>query len=180
MADERGVRDEPPARLAPPELAARLDRILACAEGLISSVPAPYVEHRSPGRDLTLRELAYHVFRMSLAFADGMDLGRVPEAWVRDRPPRDLDDGGAIARYGALVRGRLGGWFEGSAPREYARVIDAFDGPVSGHDLLDRTTRQAAQHLRQLYAMVEEIGITPPMPISAADLDRLLLPASPS
>src|SRR5262245_7193785 len=112
------------ARLTPPQLAARLDRILACTGSLIASVPAPYLEHRaspahgSPGQDSTLRELAFHVFRLGLGFADGMDLGRVSERWFSERAPADLSDGAAVARYGALVRARLGGWFEGAGTSE--------------------------------------------------------------
>ncbi len=166
------------AKLPPQELAARLERILASAERLIVSVPAPYVEHRSPGSDWTLRELAYQVFRLGLAFPDGMDTGRYPEAWLREAAPPDLRDGADVARYGALVRGRLGGWFEGAGHGEYARVIDISDGPLSGRDLLERTTAQAAWRLRQLYALVEDIGITPAEPIPAAEFEGLPLPAS--
>jgi hypothetical protein len=113
----------------------------------------------------------------SLAFADGMDLGRLPEAWLQDKAPPDLREGAAVARYGALVQGRLGGWFEGASPREYERVIDVYSGPQSGHDLLERTTWHAAQHLRQLHALVEELGIAPPEPLPVADFDGLPLPA---
>ena len=56
-------------------------------------------------------------------------------------------DGAAVARYGALVRGRLAGWFEGAAPGEYARVIAVYYGPQAAHELLERTTWHAAQHL---------------------------------
>ena len=173
-----GERAGAAAKLPPRELSARLDRILASAERLITSVPAPYVEHRSPGREWTLRGLAYQVFRLGLAFADGMDIGSYPERWLRDTAPPDLRDGADVARYGALVRARLGGWFEGAGHGEYARIIDVYDGALSGRDLLERTTAQAARHLRQLYALVEEIGITPDEPIPAADLEGLPLPAT--
>ena len=84
----------------------------------------PYLEHRSAGGDRSLGDLAFHLFRSALAFADGMDLGRVPSEWLAQTRPPDLQDGDAVARYGALVRGRVAGWFEGAGPGEYARVID--------------------------------------------------------
>jgi glutaredoxin len=177
-AELLGIEYEAAAKLPPAELAARLDRILACAGRLVATVPEPYLEHKAPGRDRTLRELAYHVFRVSLAFADGMDVGRLPAGWLEDKAPPDLRDGAAVARYGALVRGRLGGWFEGAAAGEYARVIDGHGGPQSGHELLERTTWHAAQHLRQIHALVEELGIAPPPPLPAADFDGLPLPTS--
>jgi hypothetical protein len=177
-AELLGVAHKAAAKLPPAELAARLDRVLACTAGLITSVPEPYLEHKAPGRDRTLRELAYHVFRLSLAFADGMDLGSFPETWLQEKAPPDLREGAAVARYGALVQGRLGGWFEGAAPGEYARVIDVYYGPQSGHELLERTAWHAAQHLRQLYALVEGLGIAPPQPLPVADFEGLPLPTS--
>ncbi len=168
----------PAAKLDPGELARRLDRILAAAERLILEVPEASMDVKPPQRDRSLRDLAYHIFRLSLAFADGMDLGRVPEAWLQEQAPRDLRDGAAVARYGALVRGRLGGWFEGAAPREFERTIEVWYGSQSGHDLLERTTWHAAQHLRQLHALVEGLGTTPHEPLPTADFQGLPLPAS--
>jgi hypothetical protein len=164
--------------LPPSELAARLDRILASAGRLVASVPMPYLEHRALGGGLCVRDRAYRVFRLALAYVDGMDLGRLPAEWVEQNAPPDLRDGDAVARYGALVRGRVGGWFEGAGPGEYARVIDVYDGPRSGHDLLEQMTARAARSLIELYAMVDDLGITPPEPLSAADLDGLPLPPS--
>ena len=165
--------------LAPAELAARLDRILACAGGLVASVPMPYLEHRSAGGDRSLGDLAFHLFRSALAFADGMDLGRVASEWLVQTRPPDLQDGDAVARYGALVRGRVAGWFEGAGPGEYARVIDLSDGPRSGRDLLARTTTDAARALIELYRMVDELGIIPPELLPIADLEGLSVSRGP-
>ena len=168
----------PPGKLAPAELAARLDRILETTQGLIAAMPDEHLDHRPPQRDRTVRELAFHVFRLGLAFADGMDMGRFPEGWLQAKAPADLLDGASVARYGALVRGRLAGWFEGAGSGEYARVIDVYYGPQSGHDLLERTTWHAAQHLRQLYALAGERGVRPPRPLPTADFEGLPLPTS--
>ena len=111
--------------LRPLELAARLDRILACAERLVVALPVGALDQRPPPLDGSVRDLAFRIFRRSLAYVDGMDMGEQPRAWLEDRAPADLVDGPAIARYGALVRGRIAGWFEGAAPSEYARIIKA-------------------------------------------------------
>jgi hypothetical protein len=160
-------------RLSPSELALRLDRLLAATETLIAEVPDAQMEYKAPEGNRTLRHLAYHVFRLSLAFADGMDIGRLPGEWLQEQPPGDLRDGRAIARYGALVRGRLTGWFEGAAPQEYARTIEVDHGLQSGHELLERTTWQAAQHLRQLHAVLEGLSLLPREPLPTADFERL-------
>jgi hypothetical protein len=166
------------APLPAPELGARLDRILDNAERLVASLPSSALDYKPPEGDRSVRDLAFHVFRLGLAYVDGMDMGVLPEAWLREPAPPDLGDGPAIARYGALVRGRVSGWFEGAAPGEYARVIDVYDGPRSGHDLLERMTSRAAQHLRQLHALTVDLGLTPPEPLPTPDFAGLPMPAT--
>lgn len=168
----------PAIRLSPLELGARLDRILACTGRLVASLPIRALDHKPPQRDRSVRDLAFHVFRLSLAYVDGMDMGELPESWLQEQAPPDLVDGPAIARYGALVRGRVAGWFEGAASSEYARTIEVYDGPQNGHDLLERTVCHAARHLRQLYALAGDLGLTPPQPLPTSDFEGLPLPAS--
>ena len=54
--------------------------------------------------------------------------------------------------------------------------MKVYYGPQSGHDLLERTTWHAAQHLRQLYALAERLGITPPGPLPTDAFQGLPLP----
>ena len=168
----------PGVKLPPLELGARLDRILASAGKLVGSLPIRALDHTLPQGDQSVRDLAFQVFRLALAYVDGMDMGRLPESWLQEKAPPDLVDGPAVGRYGALVRGRVSGWFEGAAPSEYARTIQVFDGPRNGHDLLERITWQAAQRLRQLHALAGDLGVTPPEPLPASDFDGLPMPAS--
>ena len=166
-AELLGIPYAAAAKLSPTELAKRLDIVLDSTQQLVQIVPEHHLDWRPPERNRTLRNLGYHVFRLSLAFVDGMDLGEFPESWLLDQAPAGLRDGPAIARYGALVRGRIGGWFEGASPREFERVIK---------DLLERTTWHAAQHLRQLYALAERLAITPPGPMPTDAFQGLPLP----
>ncbi len=129
------------------ELGRRLDEILAATERLIRPVPEAEMA--------CLRDPAFQIFRLGLGFVDGMDRGRLAGDWRDERAPEDLRDGGAVARYGALVRGRVGGWFEGAGPRELDRLIDGPEGPRSGRELLEQVTDEAAAHLRLLEAALE-------------------------
>ena len=129
------------------ELGRRLDEILAATERLIRPVPEAEMA--------CLRDPAFQIFRLGLGFVDGMDRGRLAGDWRDERAPADLRDGGAVARYGALVRGRVGGWFEGAGPRELDRLIDGPEGPRSGRELLEQVTDEAAAHLRLLQAALE-------------------------
>ena len=175
-AELLGIPYSATTKLSPAVLAQRLDIVLDTTQQLIRSVPDHHLDWRPPERNRTFRNLGYHVFRLSLAFVDGMDLGEFPESWLLDEAPADLIDGASIARYGALVRGRIGGWFEGASPSEFQRIIKVYYGPQSGHDLLERTAWHAAQHLRQLYVLCERLGITPPVPMPVHAFEGLPLP----
>lgn len=164
-----GVAYEAAPKLAPPILAARLDTVLDAAERLVRRIPDARLSWVPPERERSVRDLAFHVFRLSLAFVDAMDAGRMPEAWLQESTPEEMREARALASYGALVRGRLAGWFEGTAEAEFARTVEVYYGPQSGHDLLERTTWHAAQHLRQLHALAERMGVAPldPLPVEA-------------
>ncbi|MBI3455456.1 MAG: DinB family protein [Candidatus Rokubacteria bacterium] len=170
-----GVAYREPPRLPPTELARRLDRILAAAERAIRQVPDEHLDMTHPGRNRSVRQLGYHIFRLSLAFRDAMAERRLPEAWLKDEAPADLADGAAIARYGGTVRARLTEWL--AQPGAWDGVVATYYGPQTGHELLERTAWHAAQHLRQLYAFLARMGVTPEAPLTDADLEGLPLPA---
>lgn len=164
--------------LPPAELAARLDRILESVEHLLRVVPVEHLGWTPPERNRTIRQLAFHTFRLALAFVDAMDRGELPRAWFEETAPAELADGPALARYGTLVRARIAGWFDGAAATEFAREIDVYYGAQSAHQLLERTAWHAAQHLRQLYALAERLGVTPPAPLPTDAFAGLPLPES--
>ena len=169
----------PPPALSPLELGERLDRILAGAEQLVASLSVDALDRRLPEGNGSVRDVAFQVFRRGLAYVDGMDMGALPASWLDERAPDDLIDGPAIARYGALVRGRISGWFEGAAASEYTRTINVLDGTQNGHDLLERMTVMAAQHLRRLRALAGELDGHRPDPRLLSEFEGLPLPASP-
>jgi hypothetical protein len=138
------------SRRDPAEPGRRLDEILAEAERLIRPVPEAEMGD--------LRDTAFRIFRLGLAFVDGMDRGRLVGDARHEHAPEDLRDGASVARYGALVRGRVGGWFEGAGPRELARIIDGLDGARAGGELLEQVIDEVAGHLRLLQAALERSG----------------------
>jgi hypothetical protein len=175
-AELLGVRWAAPTRLAPRELAARMDRILELAQGVVERFDAAQLDVVPPERKRSIRDLAFHVFRVGLSYIDAMDQGRLPETWFDERAPQGMEDGGDVARWGALVRGRIAGWFEGAGPEEFERTVDVYYGPQSSHDLLERTTWHCGQHLRQLYVLAERLKVPPPAPVPPRLFDDLPIP----
>ena len=177
-AELLGIKLPDKVRMSPPALAARLDRILATAEALFHRVDATAFAWTPPERNRTVGDLGYHVFRVGLSFIDTLDRDGLKESWFGERPPAELRDGPALARYGALVRARLSGWFAGAAGDEYTRTVHTYYGPQGAHELLERTTWHAGQHLRQLYDLAGRLKINPPEPLRPELFDGLPMPES--
>jgi hypothetical protein len=173
-----GVDYRPPVKLSPAELADRLDRILATTEALVRKIPDARMEWTPPERNRPLADLGFHVFRLSLGFVEGVDRATFPATVHTETAPSDLRTGEAVARYGALVRARLSGWFAGAGGDEFKQIVETYWGPVVAHDLLERTTWHAAQHMRQLYILVDRIGVMPPAPEPVELYKDLPLPAA--
>ena len=171
-----GVEYHASARLTPQVLAGRLDRVLESTQRLIDRFDAERMSHVPEERKRTVRDLAFHVYRVALSFIDAVDRGELPETWFEERAPGDLVSGADVARYGALVRARLSGWFQGAGPDEFTRTVITYYGPQAGDDLLERTVWHAGQHLRQLYVLAERLGVTAPAPLPMDAFDGLPLP----
>jgi hypothetical protein len=171
---------EPPAlpRLPPAELADRLDRVLAAAQRALRQIPPERLETKTPGRDRTVRELGYHVFRLSLSLPLAAAQGRLPQEWLAEPPPPFLRDGQALAAYGDGVRSRLREWYHEAPAESFDWVVETSYGPQTVWELLERTAWHAAQHLRQLYALMEGMGLVPDRPLGEADWAGLPLPRS--
>jgi hypothetical protein len=176
VAELVGVPYTEPMRLTPAALAERLDRILAGAQRAIRQVPGDKLELKSPDRDRPVRQLAFHLFRLSRAFPDAVEQDRFPYEWLSESMPAAMRDAEAIAGYGESVRTHLSRWFETASPELFGRVINTYYGPQSAHELLERTAWHAAQHLRQLYVFLGWMGITPQEPLTEKDFEGLPLP----
>ena len=131
---------------------------------------------QTPGRDRSVHQLAYHLFRVSQSYRDAKEQGYLPEAWFEERPPLDMPDMVAIARYGEQVRDCLRHWCEG--PEAFEGTVETYYGPQTAAALFQRTVWHTAQHLRQLYALLDQMGVTPEKELPAGDLAGLPLPQS--
>ena len=174
VAELLGVPYAEPARLPPAELLRRLDRILATAQDVIRRVPVERLGATTPGRDRPVRQLAYHVFRLSLAYRDAVRERRLPKAWLDEDIPAQFADGPAIAAYGGAVRAELSRWRVEA--EEDPGLVETHYGAQTTHELLERTVWHAAQHVRQLCALVEGMGIPPGGRLIPGDLEGLPLP----
>jgi DinB superfamily len=174
LAELVGVPYTEPTRLATAELSARLDRILAATARVMRQVPTEHLGLTHPGRDRSVRQLGYHVFRLALAFRDARVEGRLPQAWLQEEAPAALVDGPAVAGYGDDVRRRLAEWMAHADP--VGGDVETYYGRQTAGELLERTVWHAAQHLRQLYDLLGRMGLQPDEPLAIEDWQGLPLP----
>lgn len=190
VAGERAVHGWNPAALAalvgvaytgvpplpPAELAERLDEILSMAQYALERTPDEALTLTAPGRDRSLRNLGYHVFRVAAAFVDTMEQGRLEEAWFFEDAPPALRTGPELAAHGKAVRTRLAAWFAAAPADIYGRDAETYYGSQPVHELLERTAWHAGQHLRQVWALLEDAGVMAPRSLDSTLFTGLPMP----
>ena len=172
-----GISADLAPSLPPEQLFAKFMNVLVAASRYTRQFPHDRLRDPFRGRDRTLGDTAFHVFRvaeMGLTTAQGTPLR--PEGFA-DKAPASW---GApeIAAWGDEVRGRLETWWE-DADRSLAFRVRTYYGEKSMHEVLERTAWHAAQHVRQLMLMLEGNGVAPDRPLTGADLAGLPVPDDP-
>ena len=174
LAELVGVSYAERVPLTPPELARRLDTVLGATQRAMRQIPLDRLGMKAPGRNRTVRQLGFHVFRLSVAYVDTREQGHLGEHVFEESPPSEMADGAAIAAYGDTVRARLAAyqarpdWCDGS--------VSTYYGPQTAHEFMERTTWHAAQHLRQIYWFLDQMGVRAEAPLTDADLEGLPIP----
>ena len=174
LAELVGVEWREQEALSPSELARKLDQVLAATQRAMRQIPREHLGMKKEGRDRTVHQLGYHVFRLSVAFVDTREQGHLGSTVFEERAPADMADGDAVARYGEGVRARIAeyvkrpGWCDGN--------VSTYYGPQTGHAFMERTTWHAAQHLRQIYWFLDEMKVRADAPLTDSDLAGLPFP----
>ena len=176
VADLVGVKYDDAETLSCEQMAERLDRILEAAQRAVRQIPCEHLGFKWPGRNRTIRQLGYHIFRVALSYRDTREQGMLQEYWFGENPLDDIQDGEAVARYGDTVRQRVTEWLQ--RDDAYDGMCETYYGPQAAPELFERTVWHAAQHLRQVYVMLETLGVTPDRPLTEVDYTGLPLPDS--
>jgi hypothetical protein len=174
VAELVGVSYDNQPRLSLEELTGRLDGILVAAQRAICQVPDDRLTLKTPGRDRTVHQLGYHIFRVAQSYMDAQEQGFLSDQWFAERPPAELDNTTKLAAHGETVRQCLAAWLQGSGVFE--GEVNTYYGSQTAVELFERTVWHTAQHLRQLYALLEMMGIEPQDPLSDEDFEGLPLP----
>jgi len=165
-------------RLPAPVLMERWQRVLAAARRHAMQIPADRLGARAtPGRDRSIRDLAYHVHQIPDAFLQAVIDGNPDLAVVyNSAPPPEVKTVGDIRGYGLRIAGRLTQWWAGHADKSCSGVAHTYYGDQPLHHVVERCTWHSAQHARQIASVLEGFGIAPEGPLTAQDYEGLPMP----
>jgi glutaredoxin len=163
--------------LSPVALVDRVDRVMAVAQSHVKQLPPSTLNTKLPGRDRTYLDLGYHIFVIPQAFLAAAEGGILTYDFFERRPPDLIADSTALAAFGQTVREAFADWWLGTDTGEkMPEQLDTYYGVQSAPDLLERTAWHAAQHTRQLAAVLEKLNIALEDRLSEEDLAGLPLP----
>ena len=159
------------------DLVAKIDRVLAVAQAHARQLPDDVLNTELPGRDRTYRDLAYHIFVIAQAFLEAGRGGELTFDFFERRPPENIASGADVADFGAAIRQDVQAWWRDTgAGSTFPAAMKTYYGDQSPDDLLERTAWHAAQHTRQLEAVLDGQGILLDDRLSENDLADLPLP----
>jgi hypothetical protein len=171
-----GLRDDTAPQLSPTELHDRYDHVLETAIRLARQMPNDQLERELPNRPRSWRVLMHHVFQIPTAFLDMEETGETLtyENMVA-APPEDMRSSDAVAQFGEAVRTRFDAWWQRAKAEDFAGQVPAYFGKTSRHEMLERTVWHSTQHARQLASLLDQAGVKPDRPLTAADIKGLPL-----
>jgi uncharacterized damage-inducible protein DinB len=165
-------------RLPPPALYDKWQTVLAAARRHVMQIPAERLAERAtPGRDRSIRDLAYHIYQVPDSFLQAIENGVQDLTAVYNAPPpREVTTVAHIRDYGKSVSERLERWWKRDGHQAAHAQLSTYYGEQPLHHVMERCTWHSAQHARQVMAVLERHGIAPEGPLSAADYAGLPLP----
>ncbi|MHB0871398.1 MAG: hypothetical protein ACYC66_12090 [Chloroflexota bacterium] len=148
-----------------------LERVLQAVERAVLRLPSERLGDPTPNRGRDLRELAFNIHDPVRAMAVSLDTGLFQ--WDTDRDferSRALGSSEQLARFCREVRV---GWVERArrvTAEEAERLVETPRGAVTQLQLLESQAWHAAQHLRQVYLFLKQIGIIPDRELTAEEM----------
>jgi len=173
LAGLLGVEYAEPEHLSPTDLLELLDRILESSQQAMKQFPDERLNITIPGRNRTVGDLGYHIFRLILGFCNKVEQNNFTKTLPNKGIVPEVNNSHEIALLGEKARENLKSISQ-TASFEFNRM--RYIESSSTFEYLERTVWHAAQHLRQLYILLESINITPISPMGDKDFEGLPLP----
>src|SRR5437016_5878091 len=127
-------------RLPPAALVQKWLQVLAAAQRHVMQVPAARLgERATPGRDRSIRDLAYHVYQIPDAFLRAVEDGVEDLTSIYNAPPPSgVDSAEKIRAYGDAVSKHLALWWSALPDKSCKGPVKTYYGEQPLHHLLER------------------------------------------
>ena len=167
-------------RLPPGEIVAKWVVALRAAQRYIRQFPTARInESVIHNRERPIRLLGHHVFYIVETYLKSV-IDKIEYSPMNTNVPaadeNKYQTGDDIARYGEGVIAQLEHWWSGSQHVSFAQMVPTSYGEQELHEVFERSAWHAAQHVRQLGAVLERFGIEPDGRLKPDDLKGLPLP----
>jgi len=176
VVDFLEIDEDTGPKLTPVELGERYLMILDKAIAQTRQMPDANLDRELPNRPRSWRVLMHHLFQIPVAYLEMEDTGETLtyENLVAP-PPENLKTSDDIAAFGEQVKARFQAWFDQAKTQDFSSKVPTYFGGTTRHEMLERTVWHSTQHIRQVGALLEEIGAKSATPITRADIDGLPL-----
>ena len=162
------------SRLPPEVLMQKWLTVLAAAQRHALQIPRERLgERATPGRDRSIRDLAYHVYQVPESFLECVENGFQDLTAIYNAPP-PLN--AQIAPYGKTIHARLEAWWSRLPDKSCRQTVKTYYGERPLHELLERCAWHSAQHARQIVAVLQGFGIAARPVLTDADYAGLPMP----
>ena len=178
IADLVGFEYTAPAMMTPQQLYERWDVILQKAIGFVRQLRDDQLPTTPPDRPRTLLDLCYHVFTIGRIYKRAYDEDS-RESWqgMMDPAPEGQRTTAGLIEYGEGTRTILKEWWETAGQYDpLDRVLEAYWGAKTLHEVMERETWHTTQHTRQVEMFLGILDVTPEVPLVPEDLAGLPLP----
>lgn len=176
VAEFLGIDVDTRPQLSPAQLVEKLELIVSAAQRYVGQFPPEAADQDVLDRRRTHRQLSFHVFRVVEALivcAQGREL---TYQYYADQPPDEMIHFDQIAGYGGEVRQKLLDWWAGVEDRDCQGPVQTYFGEKPLHEVMERTTWHAGQHVRQFMMLLERMDIEPDQPLTPEDFAGLPMP----
>ena len=163
------------AQLPPAELVRKLDLILAACNAISASSPPPTWKRGCRAGSAPSSTSATTSSSSPRPSSTPPTAPGSPSTISSARPGPDMRSAAQVAAYGEGVRDALASWWR-AADGGRLGTLDTYYGIHPTERVLERTAWHAAQHARQLMALLEQRGIAPDGALGEDALDGLPLP----
>jgi glutaredoxin len=166
-------------RLPAPALVEKWLNVLAAAQRHIGQIPAARLgERATPGRDRSIRDLAYHIYQVADAFLQAVEDGHEDLTAIYNAPPpSNVTSAENVVNFGNKITAKVQAWWARQPDKTCAGTVKTYYGVQPLHHLLERSTWHSAQHARQIIAVLEGLGVKVDRPLGEKDYAGLPMPA---